>query len=78
MQMEQAHPDMTSCITIWFPKNSYTKRPLNFFLAFCGVIYRNFIHIQVYIAVSSLKLLFIDFVKNRCISPLRVSGRDFV
>jgi len=51
---------------------SILKRPLNFyFLAFCCVIYQNLLHRRVYIAVSSWKLLFINFVKNRCISPLR-------
>jgi len=50
---------------------SILKRPLNFyFLAFGCIIYQNLLHIRVYIAVSSSKLLFINFVKNRCISPL--------
>jgi len=40
------------------------KRPLNFYLlAFCGIIYQNILHGWVYIAFSSHKLLFINFVK---------------
>jgi len=36
----------------------------------CSVIYRNLLVRRVYVAVSSYKLLFTNFVKNRCISPL--------
>jgi len=51
---------------------SILKRPLNvYFLSFCGVIYQNLLDRRVYIAVSSYKLLFINFVENRCISPLK-------
>jgi len=52
--------------------NSYSlKRPPNFyFLTFCGTIYQHLLRTCVCIAVSSYKLLFINFVKNRCISPL--------
>ena len=47
------------------------KRPLNvYFLSFCGVIYQNLLDRRVYTAVSSYKLIFINFVENRCISPL--------
>jgi len=47
------------------------KRPLNFYLlAFCGIIYQNLLHRQVYIAVSSQKLLFINFLKSCCMLPL--------
>ena len=47
------------------------KRPINlYFLAFCGKIYQNLLHRQVYIAVSSQKLLLISQAKNCCISPL--------
>jgi len=61
---------MTSHMTI-SRRISILKRPLNFyFLAFCCVIYQSLLHRRVYIAVSSWKLLFINFVKNRCISPL--------
>jgi len=61
---------MTSHMTI-SRRISILKRPLNFyFLAFCCVIYQSLLHRRVYIAASSWKLLFINFVKNRCISPL--------
>ena len=49
---------------------SILKRPLNFYvLAFCCVIYQNLLHRRIYIAVSS------NFVKNRCISPLKHMNR---
>jgi len=41
------------------------KRQLNFyFLASCGLIYQNLVQIRVYIAISSSKLLFINFMNN--------------
>ena len=68
----------TKTSTSWYdithgdkPKNNYTKRPLNvYFLAFLRCNLSKFIT-QVYIAVSSWRVLFINFVKNCCISPLR-------
>jgi len=68
----------TKTSTSWYdithgdkPKNNYTKRPLNvYFLAFLRCNLSKFIT-QVYIAVSSWRILFINFVKNCCISPLR-------
>ena len=57
-------------------RNNYSlERPLNFyFLTFCGVIYQHSLRRRVYIAVSSYKLLFINFVKNRCISLLKAKA----
>jgi len=41
------------------------KRPINlYFLAFYGIIYQNLLHRQVYITVSSYKLLLINLVKK--------------
>jgi len=38
------------------------KRPINlYFLAFYGIIYQKLLHRRVYIAVSSYKLLLINF-----------------
>jgi len=66
---------MTSRMTMIF-EESYTKRPLNsfFFLAFCGVIYQNLLHIRVFIAVSTMQLegTFSSILsKDRCILPLK-------
>jgi len=41
------------------------------FSAFYYVIYRNLLCKFIYIAVCYYKLLFINYVKNCCISPLR-------
>ena len=49
-----------------------TKLP---FSAFYNVIYQNLFRKFVYIAVIYYKLLFINFVKNRCISPLNNARR---
>ena len=57
----------------WFPKKAILKRSLNFFfLAFCGVISQNLLHRQVYIAVSSSKLLFRQF----CEKPLHITFKS--
>ena len=53
-----------------FRRIAVLKGSLNFFfLAFCGVIYQNLLHRRVYIAVSSLKLLFRQF----CEKPLHIT-----
>jgi len=43
-----------------------------FFLAFCGVSYKNLLHRWVYIAVSSSKLLFRQF----CEKPLHITFKQ--
>ena len=55
-----------------FRRIAIPERRLNlFFLAFCGIICQNLLHMRVYIAVSSWKLLFSSILwKTRCISPL--------
>jgi len=53
-----------------FRRIAILKTSLNFFfLAFCGVIYQNLLHRRVYIAVSSSKLLFLQF----CEKPLHIT-----
>jgi len=67
--MKQAHPDMTSRMTMISEEWLILKRPLElFFLAFCGVINQNVLHRRVYIAVSSLKRLLHQF----CEKPLHI------
>jgi len=48
-----------------------------YFSAFCNVIYQNILRKSVYIAVSSYKLIFIHFVKNRRISSLTRDGVQY-
>jgi len=52
-----------------FRRIAILKRSLNFFLAFCGVIYQNLLHRRVYIAVSSSELLF----RQLCEKPLHIT-----
>jgi len=57
MQTKQAHPDMTSRMTMISGNSqriTILKRSLSFyFLAFRDIIYQNLLHRWVYIAVSS-------------------------
>jgi len=54
-----------------FRRIAILKRPLNFFfLVFCGIIYQNLLHRCVYIAVSSWKLLFHQFLGHRLVDDL--------
>jgi len=69
-QTIQVHPYYDVTHDDDFRRIDILKRSLNFFfLAFCGVIYQNLLHRQVYIAVSSSKLLFHQFCKK----PLHIT-----
>ena len=79
MQTKQVHPYMTSHMMM-ISGNSRRiiklRRPLNFyFLAFCGVIYQNLLHRQVYCS-KQLETTFHQFCENHCISPLMESARQ--
>jgi len=79
-QTKQAHPDMTSRMTMISERIAVLKRPQNFFfLAFCGVIYKKIItQTGLHCSKQLETYFFINFVKNCCISPLNNACARFL